>query len=133
MPLSHVSPSSSRPAKRQIPGRNQSDDEGIELSEDDNYISVEDALKVVRDESQQTRAPTETENAVWNRVLRYEHLQIALHDVERPSDTPLLQNSTLMLQKFGYQLTLRKFSRLIQHLFKNQLKRSTPETQSNFA
>ena len=49
-------------------GRSQSDDEGIDLLENDNYISVKDALKVVRDESVQTRAPKKVEDAIWNRI-----------------------------------------------------------------
>lgn len=71
MPLSHVSSPSSRPAKAQRPGRDESDDEGNDLVEDeDGYISVEDALKVVWDESVQTRAPSKVENAVWDRISR---------------------------------------------------------------
>lgn len=71
MPLSHISLASSRPAKRQRPGRDQSDDEGNDFTEDDgNYISVQDALKVVRDGSAQTRAPSKVENAAWDRISR---------------------------------------------------------------
>ena len=71
MPLSYTSPPSSRPVKRQRPGRDQSDDEGTDLAGDDeNYISVEDALRVVRDNSVQTRAPSRVENAVWDRISR---------------------------------------------------------------
>ena len=71
MPLSYISPSSSRPAKRQKPGRDHSDDEGNNLAEDeDDYVSVKDALKVVRDDFVQTRAPSKVENAVWDRIPR---------------------------------------------------------------
>jgi hypothetical protein len=71
VPLSYISLPSSRPAKRQKPGRDQSDDEGNDLAEDgDDYISVKDALRVVRDNSVQTRAPGKVENAVWDRILR---------------------------------------------------------------
>ena len=71
MPLSYISPHSSRPAKRQRPGRDQNDDEGNDPAEDDdNYISLNDALKVVRDDLVQTRAPGKVENAVWGRISR---------------------------------------------------------------
>jgi hypothetical protein len=54
-----------------MPGRNQSDDEGNDLPEDEeDYISVKDALDVVRDGSVETRAPGEVENAVWDRISR---------------------------------------------------------------
>jgi hypothetical protein len=71
VPLSYISPPSSRPAKRQRPRQDQSDDEGKGLAEDDeSYISVKDALKVVRDDSVQTRAPSKVESAVWDRTSR---------------------------------------------------------------
>jgi len=71
VPLSYISPPSFRPAKTQRPGRSQSDDEGSDLAENgDNYISVEDALKLVRDDSVQTRAPSKVEKAVWDRILQ---------------------------------------------------------------
>jgi len=71
VPLSYISPQSSRPARRQKPGRDQSDDEGNDLAEDgDDYISVKDALRVVRDDSVQTRAPSKVESAVWDRISR---------------------------------------------------------------
>ena len=71
MPLSYISPPSTRPAKRQRPGRDQSDDEGNGLAEDDDdHISVKDALKAVRDDSAPTKAPGKVENAVWGRISR---------------------------------------------------------------
>ena len=71
MPLSYISSHSSRPAKRQRPGRDQSDDEGNDLVEDDDdYISPKDALAVVRDDLVQTRAPSKVESAVWDRISR---------------------------------------------------------------
>lgn len=71
MPLSYVSPQSPRPAKRQRPGRDQSDDEANDLAGDeDDYISIKDALKAVRDDSVQTRAPSKVEKAVWDRISR---------------------------------------------------------------
>jgi len=71
VPLSYISPHSSRPAKRQRPGRDQSDDESNDLVEDDdNYISPNDALKVVRDDPVQTKASGKVENAVWDRISR---------------------------------------------------------------
>ena len=55
----------------QRPGRDESDDEGNNLAEgEDGYISVRDALKVIRDGSVQTRAASEVESAVWDRISR---------------------------------------------------------------
>jgi len=71
VPLSYISSPSVRPAKKQRPGRSQSDDEGSDLAEDgDNYISIEDALRLVRDDSVPTRAPSKVEDAVWGRILQ---------------------------------------------------------------
>lgn len=71
MPLSHASLPSSRPVKTQRPGRDESDDEGNDLTEDkDGYISVGDALKAIWDDSVQTRAPNKVENAIWDRISR---------------------------------------------------------------
>lgn len=71
MPLSYISPPSSRPAKTQRPGRDQSDDERNDLvKEDDYYVSVRDALKAVRDGTVQTRALSKVETAVWDRISR---------------------------------------------------------------
>ena len=40
------------------------------MEADDDYISPKDALKVVRDDPVQTRAPSTVENAVWDRISR---------------------------------------------------------------
>ncbi|KAJ7139770.1 SGT1 protein-domain-containing protein [Mycena epipterygia] len=54
IPLSHVSPP---------------DDEGEDDQED--FIAVEDSLRILRDESVDTLAPVDVQNAVWGRITGY--------------------------------------------------------------
>ncbi|KAJ7655173.1 SGT1 protein-domain-containing protein [Mycena polygramma] len=68
IPLSHVSPPSRKQQRRKLPGRADSDDEG-ENQED--FISIEDSLKILRDESIETLASTDVQNAVWGRTNGY--------------------------------------------------------------
>ncbi|KAJ7919076.1 SGT1 protein-domain-containing protein [Mycena leptocephala] len=53
--LSHISPPSRKRQRRKLPGKSDSDDEGEDDQED--FISVEDSLKVLRDESVQNAVP----------------------------------------------------------------------------
>ncbi|KAI0076274.1 SGT1-domain-containing protein [Panus rudis PR-1116 ss-1] len=69
VPLSQISPPSSRPAKRKYPGVR--DEEGIDEANDDEWISVPDAIKVVRDPLIDTLASQEVENDVWKRIRGY--------------------------------------------------------------
>ncbi|KAF7339943.1 Protein ecdysoneless [Mycena venus] len=69
LPLLHVSPPSRKRQRRKLPGRNDSDDEAEDDQED--FLCVEDALKILRDESIDTLAPTEVQNAVWARTNGY--------------------------------------------------------------
>ncbi|OBZ79729.1 Protein SGT1 [Grifola frondosa] len=73
IPLSYVSAPSSKPRRRRHPGAKDSDDEG-DIAEDndgEDFISIPDALKVVRDPLVNTRAPTNVEQTVWQRISRY--------------------------------------------------------------
>ncbi|KAJ7129973.1 SGT1 protein-domain-containing protein [Mycena crocata] len=69
IPLSHVSPPSRKRQRRKLPGKTDSDDEGEDDQED--FIAVEDSLKILRDGSIDTVASLETQNAVWGRVNGY--------------------------------------------------------------
>ncbi|KAJ7770808.1 SGT1 protein-domain-containing protein [Mycena maculata] len=69
IPLSHVSPPSRKHPRRKLPGKADSDDEG----EDDQeyFLAIEDALKLLRDESVETVASTAVQNSVWGRINAY--------------------------------------------------------------
>ncbi|KAJ7275372.1 SGT1 protein-domain-containing protein [Mycena haematopus] len=69
IPLSHVSPPSRKRQRRKLPGKNDSDDEDEGDQED--FICVEDALTILRDESIDTLASTEVQDAVWARTQGY--------------------------------------------------------------
>ncbi|KAF7339752.1 SGT1-domain-containing protein [Mycena sanguinolenta] len=69
IPISHVSPPSRKRQRRKLPGRTDSDDEDEGDQED--FICVEDALTILRDESVDTLASTEVQNAVWARTNAY--------------------------------------------------------------
>ncbi|KAJ6519496.1 SGT1 protein-domain-containing protein [Mycena sanguinolenta] len=69
IPLSHVSPPSRKRQRRKLPGKTDSDDEDEGDQED--FVSVEDSLKILRDESIDTLASTEIQNAVWARTNAY--------------------------------------------------------------
>ncbi|KAJ7456639.1 SGT1 protein-domain-containing protein [Mycena latifolia] len=69
IPLSHVSPPSRKRERRKLPGKADSDDEGDDDPED--FIAVEDALKILRDESVNTLASAAIQTAVWARINGY--------------------------------------------------------------
>ncbi|PCH33386.1 SGT1-domain-containing protein [Wolfiporia cocos MD-104 SS10] len=73
IPLSHVSSPSSKPRRRRYPGARESDDEGDIAGDvqDEDYISVQDALRIVRDPLVDTLAPSQVEETVWQRISRY--------------------------------------------------------------
>ncbi|KAJ7785945.1 SGT1 protein-domain-containing protein [Mycena metata] len=69
VPLTHVSPPSRKRQRRKLPGKNDSDDEGENDEED--FIAVEDSLKILRDASVDTLASVAVQNAVWARTNGY--------------------------------------------------------------
>ncbi|EMD41652.1 hypothetical protein CERSUDRAFT_90221 [Gelatoporia subvermispora B] len=73
IPLSHVSAPSSKSHKKRYPGAKDSDNEGdiTNVIEDDDFITVEDAVKLVRDPLVDTLAPPDVEKAVLNRISGY--------------------------------------------------------------
>ncbi|KAG6381423.1 SGT1 protein-domain-containing protein [Boletus reticuloceps] len=72
IPLSHVS-SPNKPRKRpRIPGgREHEDEDHLAADEEDEYITIEDALPLVRDASVDTLAPKAVEDIVWQRISGY--------------------------------------------------------------
>ncbi|KAI0304748.1 SGT1 protein-domain-containing protein [Russula brevipes] len=66
VPLSHVSPPSSRRRRDYSP---TDDDEDITATDD--FLNVSDALKLVRDTLVDTQGPARVEMAVWQRIARY--------------------------------------------------------------
>ncbi|KAF9073788.1 SGT1 protein-domain-containing protein [Rhodocollybia butyracea] len=68
--ISHVSATSKKPRPRQsFPHGNLSDDE--EEAEMEDFLAVEDALRLVRDPHISTFASTTVEQVVWNRIAEY--------------------------------------------------------------
>ncbi|EJU01115.1 hypothetical protein DACRYDRAFT_80602 [Dacryopinax primogenitus] len=68
VPLSYVSPASSRSARSRLDAG--SDDE-LDLEDADTWISVPDALRLVRDDNVPTLAPPSVQNALQSRLARY--------------------------------------------------------------
>ncbi|KAG6817605.1 hypothetical protein H0H87_006233 [Tephrocybe sp. NHM501043] len=57
---------------RQLPGTNEDEDrDNITVEDDDEYISAQDAIKLVRDPSVPTFAPKSVEAIVWRRISGY--------------------------------------------------------------
>ncbi|OJA18839.1 hypothetical protein AZE42_00817 [Rhizopogon vesiculosus] len=72
IPLQHTSAPSKPRRRRRIPGSKGSDDEGDIAGDDfEDYLAIDDALKLVRDAIAVTRAPSEVENTVWQRISNY--------------------------------------------------------------
>ncbi|OCH96667.1 SGT1-domain-containing protein [Obba rivulosa] len=73
IPLSHVSASSSKPHRKKYPGAKDSDDEGgiDNANDEEDYITAQDAVKLVRDPLINTLAPPEVQEAVWKRICGY--------------------------------------------------------------
>ncbi|KAF4623707.1 hypothetical protein D9613_001668 [Agrocybe pediades] len=71
IPLTHISPPSRKRQRRKLPGANDSDNEDLEVGDDDTFIAVEDAVKIVRDPSVNTLAPAAVERIVWERISEY--------------------------------------------------------------
>ncbi|KAF8213416.1 SGT1 protein-domain-containing protein [Mycena galopus ATCC 62051] len=69
IPLSHVSPPSRKRQRRKLPGKTDSDDE--DEGDQDDFLCAEDALKILHDDSVDTLASTEVQNAVWARTNGY--------------------------------------------------------------
>lgn len=65
IPISHVSPPSSRRHRIGIPA---DDDEDIAMNND--FLNITDALKLVQDPPTDTQAPARVEQAVWQRIAR---------------------------------------------------------------
>ncbi|KAG5648215.1 hypothetical protein DXG03_006170 [Asterophora parasitica] len=72
IPISHVSPPSRKRYRRQFPGANEDEDrDSLNIEDDDEFISAQDAITLLRDPSVQTIAPPDVENTVWRRISQY--------------------------------------------------------------
>ncbi|EAU93414.2 hypothetical protein CC1G_04393 [Coprinopsis cinerea okayama7 len=79
IPLSFISPPSSKKhPRRKLPGRGargsgggSDNEDNLNEDDDDEFISVPDALKAIRDPLCQTFAPKGVEEIVWNRISSY--------------------------------------------------------------
>ncbi|TFY65920.1 hypothetical protein EVG20_g5167 [Dentipellis fragilis] len=72
IPLSHISPPSSQKSRRVLPGGQESDNEGDPSKDDsEGFLSVQDALKLLRDPVVDMTAPSSVEKAVWQRISGY--------------------------------------------------------------
>ncbi|KAJ7102279.1 SGT1 protein-domain-containing protein [Mycena belliarum] len=69
IPLSHVSPPSRKRLRRKLPGKPDSDDE--DEAEPKDFIAIEDALVLLRDETVHTLASAEVQTVVWARINGY--------------------------------------------------------------
>lgn len=72
IPLQHTSAPSKPKRRRRFPGSKESDDEGDIVGDDlEEYLATDDAIKLVRDATVETRAPRTVENTVWQRISGY--------------------------------------------------------------
>ncbi|KAG0703146.1 SGT1 protein-domain-containing protein [Suillus ampliporus] len=72
IPLRHISAPSKPIRRRKFPGSKGSDDEDDIVGDDlEEYLAIDDALKLVRDATVDTRAPRTVENTVWQRLSGY--------------------------------------------------------------
>ncbi|RDB28943.1 Protein ecdysoneless [Hypsizygus marmoreus] len=74
VPISHISPPSRKRRHRRLPASNEdddADDENINDEDSDDFITAEDAVKLVRDPSVNTFAPPAVEKIVWRRISGY--------------------------------------------------------------
>ncbi|KAG2077012.1 SGT1-domain-containing protein [Suillus decipiens] len=72
IPLQHISASSKPKRRRVFPGSKDSDDEGGIIGDDlEEYLAIDDALKLVRDATVETRAPRTVESTIWQRTSGY--------------------------------------------------------------
>lgn len=70
IPLSHSSPPSRKRIRRKILDSTESDNEGSD-NDDDEFITPDDAVKLVRSPFVETLAPPIVEKAVWERISGY--------------------------------------------------------------
>jgi hypothetical protein len=71
IPLTHISPPSTKPRRRRLPGAEESDDEREGNQDDEDYISANDGVDAVRNGTFNTHAPSEVEQIVWDRIAGY--------------------------------------------------------------
>nr|GAT49701.1 predicted protein [Mycena chlorophos] len=70
IPLSYISTPSKRRQRRKLPGNSDSDDEGAN-EDNEHFLSVDDALVILRDNSEEALASPDIQHAIFNRVNGY--------------------------------------------------------------
>ncbi|KAF9452554.1 SGT1-domain-containing protein [Macrolepiota fuliginosa MF-IS2] len=101
IPLSHISPPSRKRRHRKYTGNAGSGEEDNLNEEGDDYLAVEDALELVRDNVRHTLAPAKVEGTIWNRISGYpaaqrEHMHTAKAYVPVDVAKALLANQSLV-------------------------------------
>jgi len=81
IPLTHISPPSRKRQRRKLPGAADSDNEDADIGDDDSFIAIEDAVKLVRDPLISTLAPEDVERLVWERIAGLAFLRWFLHSI----------------------------------------------------
>ncbi|KAJ7596676.1 SGT1 protein-domain-containing protein [Mycena floridula] len=73
IPLLHASTPSRARRRRVIPGgrRDEDEDNATIDHDDESYIAVDDALRIVRDPALDTLSPSQTEALIWRRISGY--------------------------------------------------------------
>ncbi|KDQ20565.1 hypothetical protein BOTBODRAFT_26568 [Botryobasidium botryosum FD-172 SS1] len=101
IPLPYVSSPSTVRTRKRHPGASESDDEG--LDDDEDYLDIPDALRLVRDEGIDTLASPDVQAAAWARVQSYPSLaqqHTHLSKAYLPSDVSLaLHQNPSLVQK----------------------------------
>ena len=100
----------------------------------DDFLSVSDALNLVRDLSTDTQAPERVEHTVWERVARSD-LNLFCIEVTfmfRWKGIRVVYHITFTRLRHICPLTLPRPSLSIHHLYKELQKRFTRETRFNY-
>jgi hypothetical protein len=78
IPLTHVSLPPKRHRRRKYANNSKESDEDDFDEKEEEYICVEDAAKVIRDDLTDTFASSSTEAAVWDRISRQEFFLVCV-------------------------------------------------------
>lgn len=71
IPLAHISPTSAKEQYRRQNSTRYADGEEGDLEDLDDFISSQDAIKVLRDPLEKTQVSDAVEAAVWQRISEY--------------------------------------------------------------
>lgn len=71
VPLSHVSSAAAKEQYRRRTAKRKNDEDDEQADDLDEFISAQDAVKLLHDSLEKTQAPNAVERAVWNRISGY--------------------------------------------------------------